>query len=176
MSDNKKHNNQGRLIFIGIAIGIVAILLGVLVYQNNESSPEVQSQKSSLSSSKKDSSEESSLQNEMAQTVKRFKSAPKGNYLLINGGVHRTTWSKEQLKQYLDTMANKIQNDTAQPNYETDFGTKSFSISTSKDLSFANSTVVALDNQNIDDIYFSSAYKAFQKEPSLGTTLENQKN
>ena len=112
----------------------------------------------------------------MAQTVKRFKSAPKGNYLLINGGVHRTTWSKEQLKQYLDTMANKIQNDTAQPNYETDFGTKSFSISISKDLSFANSTVVALDNQNIDDIYFSSAYKAFQKEPSLGTTLENQKN
>lgn len=38
MSDNKKHHNQGPLIFIGIAIGIVAILLGVLVYQNHESS------------------------------------------------------------------------------------------------------------------------------------------
>lgn len=59
MSDNKKHNNQGPLIFIGIAIGIVAILLGVLVYQNHESSPEVQSQKSSISSSNKNASEQS---------------------------------------------------------------------------------------------------------------------
>jgi hypothetical protein len=176
MSDNKKHNNQGPLIFIGIAIGIVAILLGVLVYQNHESSPEVQSQKSSISSSTKNASEQSSLKKEMDQTVEKFKAAPKGNYLLLNGGVHRTTWTKDQLKQYLDTMADKIKNDPANPSYKTDFGTKSFSISTSKNLYFANSTVIDLDNQNIDDIYFSSAYKAFQKEPSLGTTLENQKN
>ncbi|MCT0014386.1 hypothetical protein [Weissella confusa] len=130
MSDKKKHNNQGPLIFIGIAIGIVAILLGVLVYQNHESSPEVQSQKSSISSSNKNASEQSSLKQEMSDTVKKFKSAPKGNYIIINNGIFETSWSKEQLKQFLDSTANKIQNDAAQPSYETDFGTKSFSIST----------------------------------------------
>ncbi|MGM7274265.1 hypothetical protein C6P21_11050 [Weissella confusa] len=173
MSDNKKHNNQGPLIFIGIAIGIVAILLGVLVYQNHESSPEVQSQKSSISSSNKNASEQSSLKQEMSDTVKKFKSAPKGNYIIINNGIFETSWSKEQLKQFLDSTANKIQNDAAQPSYETDFGTKSFSISTTKDLYFANSTVLDLQGQNIDDIYFDSAYKAFEKNPVAGTTLDD---
>lgn len=173
MSDNQKHNNQGPLIFIGIAIGIVAILLGVLVYQNHESSPEVQSQKSSISSSNKNASEQSSLKKEMSDTVKKFKSAPKGNYIIINNGIFKTSWSKDQLKQFLDSTANKIQNDAAQPNYETDFGTKGFSISTSKDLYFANSTVLDLQRQNIDDIYFDSAYKAFEKNPVAGTTLDD---
>ncbi len=172
MSDNKKHHNQGPLIFIGIAIGIVAILLGVLVYQNHESSPEVQSQKSSISSSKKDSSEQSSISAELEKKTREFKNAPKGNYIILGTGIYKTSWTKEQLQQYLKDTANKIKNEGLNAEFSTDFGTKYYKIS-SKD-SDAAGFINGLNNDDINDIYFSSAYAAFQKNPSIGMTLENE--
>ncbi len=172
MSDNKKHNNQGLLIFIGIAISIVAILLGVLIYQNHESSPEVQSQKYSISSSKKDSSEQSSISSELEKKTKEFKNAPKGNYIILGNGIYKTSWSKEQLQQYLKNTASEIQNKGLNASFSTDFGTKYYKIS-SDDTDVA-SFINGLNEDDINDIYFNSAYAAFKKNPSIGMTLENE--
>ncbi|QYU58874.1 hypothetical protein K1728_05605 [Weissella confusa] len=172
MSDNKKHNNQGPLIFVGIAIGIVAILLGVLVYQNHESSPEVQSQKASISSSKKDSSEQSSISSELEKKTKEFKNAPKGNYIILGNGIYKTSWTKQQLEEFLTKTAEDIKQNDLNAKFNTDFGTKYYSLSS--DNSNADSVIIGMSEDDINNIYFDSAYAAFKKNPSIGMTLENK--
>ncbi|MBD5833931.1 hypothetical protein [Weissella confusa] len=169
MSDNKKHNNQGPLIFIGIAIGIVAILLGVLIYQNHESSPEVQSQKSSISSSKKNDSEQASLNDLMSKKEKQFKNAPKGNYLVLGTHVYKTDWSKEQLKDFLTQKISDYDQHKLD-SFTTDFGTNKVKIDIDKTQPDAREYLQDLLT-NLDNEYFNSAYAAWQSHPYSTTTL-----
>ncbi|MBJ7688899.1 hypothetical protein HAU32_07925 [Weissella confusa] len=169
MSDNKKHNNQGPLIFIGIAIGIVAILLGVLIYQKHESSPEVQSQKSSISSSKKNDSEQASLNNLMSKKEKQFRNAPKGNYLVLGTHVYKTNWSKEQLKDFLTQKISDYDQYKLDP-FTTDFGTNKVKIDIDKTQPDAREYLQNLLS-NLDNEYFTSAYAAWKSHPYSTTTL-----
>ncbi|WP_027699515.1 hypothetical protein [Weissella oryzae] len=103
MEKNKK------VIFAVLAVGVVIIvMLGALLIQGHNNSPEVQAQKassssiaSSISAKSSASSSESAESSSIAKSAKKFDSV-KGPVILGSDGIaYKTTWSQAEFDDYV---------------------------------------------------------------------------
>ena len=165
---NKSKNN--RLLYAIIAgIIIVISLLIALIVQNHENSPAIQESRREESSVKasesSDASSESEYKAEKAAIEKKMKNAPKGNYLYLSStGIYRTTWSREQLQQFIDQYQAASPAEAAK--ITTNLGTSQTYRGDDYD------DQLTLSSLHVDGVYYTSAYSAYKANPGIDTIVK----
>lgn len=156
--------NRNKKIYAvsGILAVLIILLLAVVIYQNHVNSPEVQAENASSVSVKsseiKAQSESEAVKAESTSTMQKMRKAPAGNYIYILGTdtAYKTSWTRDQLQAYLDSLQNVPSDQLIKPEIDTNLGTSHHFSSKEDDLISG-----VLNKAKVDDIYFDSALKAY---------------